>query len=318
MRIALVLRPLSEQSLKIARQIGATDVVTVLPAEARTGPVWDFYAILQHRQRIEDAGLQWSVVESVQIPDRVKLGLGGRDEDIDNYCATIRNLGAAGIPIMCYNWMAIFGWLRTSTTTRARGGAFTTSYDHSLMDRGPLTEHGRVSENQLWDSLAYFLERVIPVAEEAGVKQGLHPDDPPLSPIRGVSRIVTSPEAYDRVLGIVPSDYNAITFCQGNFKAMGVDVPATIRRYAGAGKIAFAHFRDLKGQVPVFEEAFHDEGDTDMAAAMRAYVESGFDGPIRPDHVPALEGEDLDTPGYTLLGRLYAVGYMKGLLVGIA
>ena len=317
MRIALVLRPLTEQTMALARQIGATDIVTVLPQEGRSGPVWDFQAIVRHKKRIEDAGLTWSVVESVPIPDRVKLGLPGRDEDIEHYCQTIRNLGAAGIPVMCYNWMAVFGWMRTSFTTRTRGGAHTSSYDHNLMVNAPLTEHGEVKEDLLWDTLEYFLKRVIPVAEEAGVKQGLHPDDPPLSPIRGVSRIITSVEAYDRVLDIVPSEVNAVTFCQGNFKAMGVNVPDAIRHFAGQGKIAFAHFRDLKGQVPVFEEAFHDDGDTDMAAAMRAYLESGFEGPIRPDHVPLLAGEADDTPGYTLMGRLYAVGYMKGLLDGM-
>lgn len=313
MRLALVLRPLNDERMALARQIGVTDIVTVLP---NAGPVWDFNAILHHKKRIEDAGLTWSVVESVPISDRIKLGLEGRDEDIDAYCQTVRNLGAAGIPIMCYNWMAVFNWMRTSVTTRGRGGALVSSYDHSLMANAPLTEYGEVTEGQLWDTLAYFLERVIPVAEEAGVKQALHPDDPPLSPIRGIARIATSVEAFQRVMDLIPGEYNGITFCQGNFAAMGANVPEAIRRFGS--RIHFAHFRDVRGAVPAFTEAFHDEGDTDMAECIRAYREIGFTGPIRPDHVPTLAGEPNDPPGYTLMGRLYAIGYMKGLIHGTA
>ena len=165
--------------MALARQIGVTDLVTTLP---NGGPIWDFDAIVHHKERIADAGLTWSVVESLPISDRITLGLEGRDEDIDAYCQTIRNLGAAGIGIMCWNWMAVFNWMRTSFTTRGRGNAFVSSYDHTLMEDAPLTECGEVSETLLWETLEYFLERVIPVAEEAGVKQALHPDDPPFRP----------------------------------------------------------------------------------------------------------------------------------------
>ena len=317
MRFALVLRPLNDERMKLAKQIGITDIVTTLPQTEQSGQVWDYYALLHHKKRIEDAGLRWSVVESVPISDRVKLGLDGRDEDIDNYCQTIRNLGAVGIPVMCYNWMAVFNWLRTSVSTRTRGDALASSYDDELMKNAPQTEYGEVSEDKLWETFEYFMKRVIPVAEEAGVKQALHPDDPPLSPIRGISRIMTSVANFERALDLVPSDHSCVTFCQGNFAAMGADVPETIRRF-GNEKIFFAHFRDVKGTVPKFEEAFHDDGDTDMAECIRAYRDIDYDGPIRPDHVPTLEGEPNDPPGYTLMGRLYAVGYMKGLLDGTA
>ena len=318
MRISLVLRPLSEERMQMAKQIGVTDIDTTLSQDPKMGPVWDFNALIQHRKTIEDAGLVWSVVESVPITDRIKLGLDGRDEDIENYCQTIRNLGAAKIPIMCYNWMPVFNWLRTSVSTRTRGGALATSYDHELMKDAPLTEYGEVSEELLWETLEYFLKRVIPVAEEAGVQQAMHPCDPPLSPIRGIARIMTSVENFERMLDLVPSDYSGVTFCQGNFAAMGANVPDTIRSFGKNNKIFFAHFRDIKGTVPKFEEAFHDDGDSDMAECMRAYRDIGFEGPIRPDHVPTIAGEPNDPPGYTLLGRLYAVGYMKGLLDGIA
>ena len=314
MRLALVVKPFSDDNLLTARQMGVQDIVTTLPRDGRDGPVWDYLGIVRHKKRIEDLGLKWSVVESVHISNTIKLGLDGRDKDIEDYCQTVRNLGAAGIPVMCYNWMAVFGWMRTSLTTRTRGGALASTYDHSEMENAPLTEHGEVTEEKLWETLEYFLKIVIPVAEEAGVKQGLHPDDPPLSPIRGISRIVTSPEAFDRVLDLVLSDYNCLTFCQGNFKAMGVDIPKNIHHFGDQGKIAFAHFRDLKGQVPTFSEAFHDDGETDMASCIRAYEEIGFEGSIRPDHTPTFAIDKEETGGYNFLGRLFAVGYMRGLI----
>jgi mannonate dehydratase len=140
----------------------------------------------------------------------------------------------------------------------------------------------------------------------------LHPDDPPTSPIRGQDRIVTSVENYDRILDLHPSDHHGITFCQGNFAAMGADVPGAIRHFGD--DIHFAHFRDVEGEATDFTETWHDEGPTDMEAAMQAYHDVGFEGSIRPDHVPTMAGEENDSPGYHDKGRLFAVGYMRGLM----
>jgi len=316
MHIALVLPEVSESNMKLARQIGVTDVVTGIPPSAGN-PAIPFQTFLLLRSKVEDAGLTLSVLEGIHIPDRVKLGLPGRDEDIDNFCQSLRNMGAAGIPVLCYNWMAVLGWLRTSVSTRVRGDALATSYDHSLMQRGPLTDAGIITEEQLWESLEYFLRAVVPVAEEAGVLLAMHPDDPPLSPIRGVGRIMTSPENFQKLLDLVPSANNGITFCQGCFAEMGIDVPAMIRHFGFQKKLFFAHFRNLRGTATNFTEMFHDDGDTDMFAAMQAYFDIGFDGPMRPDHVPTVEGEENSRPGYTLMGRLFAVGYMRGLIEAI-
>jgi mannonate dehydratase len=245
--------------------------------------------------------------------DRVRLGLPGREEEIAHIQEMLTSMGAVGIKVWCYNWMAVFNWLRTSTTTPGRGGALVSSYDHALMAGAPLTDAGLVSDEQLWDAFAYFQEQVIPVAERAGVKLALHPDDPPLSPIRGVSRIFRSVDAFTRAIEMWPSPYNGITFCQGNFKAMGADIPTAIRHFSKLGAMHFVHFRDVRGTADRFEETFHDDGPTDMLAAMRTYHEVGFDGVMRPDHVPTLEGDANDTPGYTTRGRLYAIGYMRGL-----
>jgi mannonate dehydratase len=273
--------------------------------------------MLRLRKKVEDAGLTLSVFEGIPVPDRAKLGLPGRDEDIDNYCESLRNMGRAGIPVVCYNWMVAFGWLRTSTTTPVRGGAVATTYDHEEMQRGPLTEHGEVGEDLLWKALEYFLKAVVPVAEESGVKLAMHPCDPPLSPIRGIGRIMTSPENFQRLIDLVPSPNNGLTFCQGCFTEMGVDIAATIHDFGKQGKIFFSHFRNLNGTAAKFTEQFHDDGQQDMYVAMKAYYDAGVEGSIRPDHAPTMEGDDNSHPGYALQGRLLAVGYMRGLMEAI-
>lgn len=315
MQLALFLPPQPTEMWTLAAQLGVTDAVSSLPrGRDGTSPTWDYFSLLHMRQRFADAGLHLSVIESWPPMDRVRLGLPGREEELDHICELITNMGALGIHVWCYNFMAVFGWLRTSTTIRTRGGALVSGYDHSFMEHAPLTEAGIVSEEQLWDGFAYFLERVLPVAEKSGVHLALHPDDPPLSPIRGVARIFSNVDAFKRAVEMVPSEYNGITFCQGNFAAMGANIPEAIRYFGERGKIHFVHFRDVRGTATHFAETFHDDGQTNMVEAMRCYQEIGFQGPIRPDHVPTMEGDANDTPGYTTRGRLYAIGYMRGLI----
>ena len=323
MKLAMVSRPLAEADLRLAKQLGMTDVVTTMTGvpmapERVQGPAWRYLDLLHLRQQVEDAGLTLSVIEGYQLSDRITLGLPGRDEDLDRLCESIANMGRAGIPIYCYNFMAVFNWLRTSTTVRGRGDALVTKFDAEQLVNAPLTYAGETTDEQMWANFSYFLQRVLPVAEAAGVQLALHPDDPPMSPVLGLARIMRSMEAFQRVIEMAPSPSNGITFCQGNFAAMGnVDIPAAIRYFGARGKIFFAHFRDVRGRVPVFEETFHDEGKTDMAAAMRAYHEIGFTGPMRPDHAPTMEGESNDNPGYMVRGKLFAIGYMRGLIDAI-
>ncbi|MBZ0301638.1 MAG: mannonate dehydratase [Anaerolineae bacterium] len=318
MNIALLPIPLSDTALRLANQLGVTQIVAGRPADD-SGPAWEFLPLLRMRQRVEAAGLKLTVIEGIPVTDRIKLGLPGRDEDLDHFCQSVSNMGAAGIPILCYNWMAGFGWLRTSLADRGRGGALVTSYKHELMNNAPLTEYGEVHDDQLWEAFEYFLKRVVPIAESSGVKLALHPDDPPLSPIRGMARIIRSFEAFKRVIELVPSPNNGLTFCQGNFAAMEdvPDVPEAIRYFGQRNKIFFSHFRDVSSKVPSFSEVFHDEGPTDMLACMQAYYDVGFEGPIRPDHAPTLEGESNDHPGYMIMGKVFAIGYMKGLIEAV-
>ncbi|MBB6672535.1 mannonate dehydratase [Cohnella nanjingensis] len=302
----------------LAKQMDVNYAVGGLPWEEQLEKPWDLMPLIRMKQRYQDFGLTLSVIESMPPSNHIKLGTLGRDEEIEMFQTLIVNMGAAGIPVLCYNFMAQFNWFRTSTTTRSRGGALVSSYDHSLMTDAPLTEAGVVTEERLWENLHYFMSRIVPVAERAKVKLALHPDDPPISPIRGISRILRSAEALQRAIDLVPSPYNGITLCQGTLATAGDDIPNTIRHFASRDKLFFVHFRDVRGTKEKFEETFHDDGKTDMLAAMRTYYEVGYGGPARPDHVPTMEGEDNANPGYELLGRLYGVGYIKGLMEAAA
>ena len=164
-----------------------------------------------------------------------------------------------------------------------------TGFDASVWEGVAPPPGAPVEEELLWETLAWFLERAVPVAEEAGVKLALHPDDPPLSPVRGIGRIIRSLEAYDRVFALQPSAANGMTLCQGNFALMTDDLPAAIRHFGDAGRIHFVHFRDVRGTPERFVETFVDEGPTDMAACIRAYLAAGVDAPLRTDHSPSLE-----------------------------
>jgi mannonate dehydratase len=242
--------------------------------------------------------------------EAVKQGLPGRDAELDRLATLIEAMGELGIPILCYNFMAVYGWLRTDLAVEGRGGARVTAFD--LADFEALGPHERpLGAERLWSNYEYFLDRILPVAERAGVVLALHPDDPPLPSLRGVARIAHSPESIERILALSDSQNHKLTFCQGTFAEMGVDIPATIRRFAA--RIAFVHFRDVRGDAASFVETFQDEGRTDMLAAMRAYVDIGYRGPVRTDHVPTMHGETNDRPGYELLGRLFAIGYLRGL-----
>jgi mannonate dehydratase len=309
---ALILPPERDERWDLARQIGVEHAV-VNTMNIGDGYRYEGYdELLRLVNRFENAGLELSVIEeSFPQTNATVLGKDGRDDEIDRFCEFLRNAGRVNIDTICYDWM-VTRWARTDTEVPTRGNALTTAYDHEQMQRGPDHPEAPVTADQLWSTLEYFLERVVPVAEEAEVDLALHPNDPPISPVRGVERIITSVEAYDRVMDVVDSPRNGIAFCQGNFSSIGVDIPGTIRHFGA--DINYVHFRDVVGDAADFQETWHDQGPTDMTAAMNAYEDVGFEGVARPDHVPTMAGESNDTPGYETKGRLFAIGYMRGLI----
>lgn len=313
-KIAEFLPPKPSSLWKLAKQAGVDYAVGGLPFDEPfngSDAPWSYMPLLRMQQRYESGGFALSVIEARPPLNKAKRGLPGRDEEIASACALIENMGRLGIPVWCYEWMADFNWLRTSTNTPSRGGSVVTSYDHALMENAPPSDLGPLSEDELWRNLEYFLQRVLPVAEKWRVKLSMHPDDPPRSPIRGVGRIMRSVENYQRLLALAPSPMNTLTLCQGNFTLMTDDLPAVIRQFGE--KISFVHFRDTRGTPDKFEETWHDDGKTDMLACLRAYRDIGFEGMLRPDHVPTVEGDNNDNAGYSSFGRLYAIGYIRGL-----
>jgi len=316
LQIAEFLPPTPSPLWKLSKQAGVDWAVGGLPFNEPfngTDAPWDYLPLVRMKQRYESGGFNLAVIESRPPLNNAKRGLPGGDEEIDTVCTLIENMGRLGIPVWCYEWMTDFNWMRTSTSTISRGGSVVTSYDNSLMKAAPLTENGPISEEKLWETLEYFLKKVLPVAEKWNVKLAMHPDDPPLSPIRGVGRIMRSIENYQRLLDIVPSPMNGITLCQGNFTLMTDDLPSVIRNFGRQNKIFFVHFRDVRGTPEKFEETWHDEGQTDMLACMQAYKSINFEGVLRPDHVPTVEGDSNENAGYSSFGRLYAIGYIRGL-----
>ena len=280
---------------------------------------WDYKVIVGVKEAYKKAGLNYNVVEGPpSLGTKTKLGLEGRDEEIANFITFMKNLKKAEVDVVCYNWMPVISWARTSVDRPGRGGALMTAFDYEQIKEKPLTEYGEFSKETMWNSLEYFLKAVVPEAEKIGMKLALHPDDPQVHRIQGIPRIMNTVENFDRMLKIMPSDFNGVTMCQGNYSLMGADIPSLIRRWGKAGKIHFVHFRNVKelsGNLPSteFTETFHDEGDIDMYEAMKAYYEIGFKGAIRPDHVPTMAGEENIRPGYMDIGNLFAIGYMRGL-----
>jgi mannonate dehydratase len=319
----------TEEKLKFAKQFGVDHIVVHTPDLSGDG-YWEFMDLLRLRTLVESAGLKLAAIENIprSYYDKVRLGLPGRDEQIENWCKTLRNMGKAGIPILGYDFHLVGVW-RTEKSPRGRGGAYISSFDYErvkdaplpakdsygydLVAGAPLALAGEMTEEEMWDNYTYFLKAVIPVAEEAGVKMGLHPDDPPVPILGGTVRIFRSIDALKRLIDIVPSDYNGLEFCQGTVAEMGADVIEAIRYFGSRKKIFYVHFRNIKGTVPKFDEVFIDEGDMDMFKAMRAYKEVGYDGVMIPDHTPGV----VDDTGWGHRGRAFALGYMKALVQAV-
>ena len=312
MKLSAVVNPPSDENLRLLAQLGVPDLVYYNMA----GMPGTLEALRKEQQRVERCGVRISVIEGGPAIDRIVLGKDGRDAQIESYKRALDAMGRLGIRVLCYNFMpqitADAMVIRTSMNQPERGGALTSSFDLAAFDRERLTVEGRTTDEAMWDNLEYFLRRVIPAAEAAEVKLAMHPDDPPLSPMWQLARIMRSVENFERLFALAPSSVNGVTFCQGCFAELGADLPATIHRFGA--RIHFAHCRDVAGTLENFHETFPDNGPTDMGKVFRAYRDIGYRGFIRSDHVPHLVTDAGTHDGYGLHGNIFAIGYLKGLM----
>jgi mannonate dehydratase len=311
MRLAIgQFNELTDERLEFIRQLGVKDVLLNtprLPGQTH----WEFMDLLHWRTRCEDAGLRLAALENVPRSFYLEAMLGrpGRDEQIEHMATTIRNMGRAGIPILGYNWMPNGVW-RTSRTTPGRGGVKVTSFDLALAEKAPLSFGREYSDDELWANYHYFIQALLPVAEEAGVKLALHPDDPPVASLGGVARIFRNFQGFKRAMEIGDSRMHGLDFCHGSWSSMGPGVLEAIRYFGERDKILYIHFRDVQGSVPRFQECFVEEGNSDMFEVMKTLKEVGFTGFLIPDHVPHMVD---DTP-WGHRARAYSIGYMRALL----
>ncbi len=320
---------------KIKQIPGVTGIVSAI-YDIPVGEAWDSDSIINLKNEVEAAGLELSVIESVPVHEDIKLGGGNRDKYIDNYCKTIRNLAKAGIDCVCYNFMPVFDWTRSDLAHLLPDGSNALSYDRdTVLNMNPLTgdlslpgwdssytkdgmkalleQYKNVSEEDLWNNLKYFLDKVIKVCEEVKVKMAIHPDDPPWS-IFGLPRIITNKKNIERFLKLYDSKYNGLTLCSGS---LGVSPENDIADmvYAFGDRIHFAHMRNIKiTGDKCFEESGHmsEYGSLDMYKIMKAYHDVGFDGYMRPDHGRMIWGES-GRPGYGLYDRALGAVYLSGL-----
>ena len=323
--------------LEYIRQIpGMYGIVSAI-YDVPVGEVWPVAKLAALRDRIEAAGLRFEVVESVPVHEDIKLGKPTRDRLIANFQQNIRHCAAVGIKVICYNFMPVFDWTRTEMAKELPDGSFTLAFDAAAVAkidpeqgialpgwdtsykpeelRHLLAEYRSVDEEALWRNLEYFLRRIVPVAEEAGVRMAMHPDDPP-RPIFGLPRIVKNHDDLVRLTGIVDSPANGITLCSGSLGAdLCNDVPALVRKFGGMGRVHFGHVRNVAVQPDgTFYESAHlsCEGSLDLAEIIRAYHDVGFDGYLRPDHGRMIWGET-GKPGYGLYDRALGAVYITGL-----
>lgn len=312
-KFAMVAATQNERHLRTMKQIGVDHVVHYAMDDLPDSPE-ELRAI---RDRYAAFDLVWAIAESGPAIDRIVLGKDGWESQTERYKRIVRFLGDLGVGVICYNFMPQVSEdamvVRTDLDARTRGGARTSRFD--LPAVGPDTmPHAEMAipRARMWDNLERFLEDVLPVAESAGVKMAMHPDDPPMSPLCGLERIMDRVESFERLLALSPSPSNALTFCAGCFGELGVDVVALFERFAD--RIPYIHIRNIQGPPTGFVETFPDDGQIDLPGLVAAIEGRSFSGFLRPDHAPLLATDGDDMPaGYGIQGHIFTIGYVRGL-----
>ncbi len=331
-------------TLKQIRQIpGVTGVITTL-YDTTPGEVWSRERIRELKEEVAAAGMHIAGIESVNVHDAIKIGSADRDQYVDNYIETLRHLGQEDIHLVCYNFMPVFDWTRTELARVRPDGSTVLAYTQDSVDaldpekmfasiagdtngtimpgwepermarvKELFAMYKEVDDEKLFTNLQYFIERIMPVCNEYDIKMAIHPDDPAWS-VFGLPRIIINKENILRLMKMVDDPHNGVTFCSGSYGTnLENNLPEMIR--ALKGRIHFAHVRNLKFHSPTnFEEAAHlsSDGDFDMYEIMRALYETGFTGPIRPDHGRMI-WDEVAMPGYGLYDRALGATYLNGL-----
>ena len=295
-----------------AKQCGVEHAVIRLP-ETSAFDITDFSHWKDVYNKFTDFGVKPVIIEPLpnELHDHIKSGDNKRDESIEKFIKMLEYMNELDIRTVCFNWMAHIGWLRTNTSIKERGDALVTGFN--IDDFTPIDK--KITADELWDNYTYFINAVIPYAEKYNVKLALHPDDPPLAKLGDVERIMVNYENIKKAINIVDSPNLGVTMCQACYLMMGEDLSKVIPELAE--KIFFIHFRNVVGNKYDFHESFHDNGMIEMAKTMELYKKYNIDVPIRVDHVPLMAGEKQDVAGYTSIGRLFAIGYLKGILEAI-
>ena len=331
-------------TLEQIRQIpGVKGVITTLYYK-QPGELWTREEIRALKNEVEAAGLHIAGIESVNVSDAIKTGSADRDKDIATYIECLRNLGEEDIHLVCYNFMPVFDWTRTELARKREDGSTVLAYTQEAVDainpeqmfesiagdmngtvmpgwepermarvRELFDLYKDIDNEKLFENLVYFLKAIMPVCNEYDIKMAIHPDDPAWS-VFGLPRIIINEENILRMMHAVDDVHNGVTFCSGSYGTnLENDLPHMIR--ALKGRIHFAHVRNLKFLTPTnFEEAAHlsSDGTFDMYEIIRALYETGFNGPIRPDHGRMIWGE-VAMPGYGLYDRALGAAYINGL-----
>ncbi len=312
-----------ESKLRLLSTLGVDCVSVDIPDGPREGGAIDLSSpqaatafFTKAKAAVAAHGMDLRTVLATSGFDGIKRGLPGRDREIEWLLNAVQAMGAAGIPILAYNFKLLNSKLLRSAPSQGRGAAKYISFDYAEYLKKPTAPiDPPVSEEKMWDNLAWFLKATIPAAEQAGVRLALHPDDPPVPrgtpALAGAAHIVSSFDQYRRIFGIVPSASNGMLFCQGCVTEMqGVDVYDAIRQMGSIGKIVMVHFRNVRGEFPRFQETFVDDGDVDMYRAMQAYRDVGFKGPFSLDHSPMF-------PEAEIANQAFVVGYLRGLIQAV-
>ena len=292
-----------------AKQCGVEHGVIRLPEDTEFD-ITDFSHWEKVYKDFVDFGIKPIVIEPMpnELHDHIKIGDEKRDACIEKVIKMFEYMDKFDIRTICFNWMAHIGWLRTSDSIEERGGALVTGFD--LNDFKEVDK--KITATELWNNYEYFIKAVIPYAEKFNIKLALHPDDPPLEKLGMVERIMINYENIKKAINLVDSKNLGVTMCQATYCMMGEDLYRIIPELSD--KIFFVHFRNAVGDKYKFRETFHDNGIIEMADIMKLYQQCNVNVPIRVDHGPLMAGEKQETAGYTALGRLYAIGYLKGIL----